>query len=258
MRIKDLATRTAKLLTGNAYFGVDNGANEVRKIDYKELAKQIIEEYNLSTLAGSAQSVQGALNALNSNLNTNGSPTVTLPSGDAATTLNTYLSSVSNFNGRIIEIQINDGATLNGVTLQPGRKLAQLLKYGEYAVISFIGWTENAHTLFIKSNGVWRVEYPILRREYDALNNSLKGIITSFTPSSAATLTLSTNNKYGSIYVLSGNLCGVYFANTNQAGTVYVKDVKTIDGVSVSTSGNTVTISSSGMSGTVIFAPILL
>ena len=68
MRIKDLATRTAKLITGNAYFGVDNGANEVRKIDYKELAKQIIEEYNLSTLAGSAQSVQGALNALNSNL----------------------------------------------------------------------------------------------------------------------------------------------------------------------------------------------
>ena len=68
MRIKDLATRTAKLITGNAYFGVDNGANEVRKIDYKELAKQIIEEYNLSTLAGSAQSVQGALNALNFNL----------------------------------------------------------------------------------------------------------------------------------------------------------------------------------------------
>lgn len=152
MRIKDLATRATKLLTGNAYMVFDNGT-KVEKVDYAELAKQIITEYNTQTLAGSAQSVKAAL---------------------------------------------------------------------------------------------------------DALNSNLKGVINSFSPSTAATLTLSSTNQYGSIYILSGNLCGMYFVNTNQSGTAYIKDVKTIEGVSVSASGNTVTISSSGISGTVIFAPILL
>ena len=67
MRIKNLATRATKLLTGNAYMVVDNGT-KVEKINYAELAKQIITEYNTQTLAGSAQSVKSALDALNSNL----------------------------------------------------------------------------------------------------------------------------------------------------------------------------------------------
>lgn len=67
MRIKDLATRATKLLTGNAYMVFDNGT-KVEKVDYAELAKQIITEYNTQTLAGSAQSVKSALDALNSNL----------------------------------------------------------------------------------------------------------------------------------------------------------------------------------------------
>ena len=65
MRIKDLATRATKLLTGNAYMVFDNGT-KVEKVDYAELAKQIITEYNTQTLAGSAQSVKSALDALNS------------------------------------------------------------------------------------------------------------------------------------------------------------------------------------------------
>lgn len=66
MRIKDLATRATKLLTGNAYMVFDNGT-KVEKVNYAELAKQIITEYNTQTLAGSAQSVKSALDALNSN-----------------------------------------------------------------------------------------------------------------------------------------------------------------------------------------------
>ena len=131
---------------------------------------------------------------------------MTLQSGDAATALNTYLSSFSDFNGQIIEIQINSGATLNEITLQPGRKLAQLLKYGEYAVISFIGWTDNAHTLFIKSNGVWRIEYPILRREFDALNSRSTTVSAEIVPN---TEVIASNHgiwlrKYGNIVSING------------------------------------------------------
>lgn len=67
MRIKDLATRATKLLTGNAYMVFDNGT-KVEKVDYAELAKQIITEYNTQTLAGSTQSVKAALDVLNSKL----------------------------------------------------------------------------------------------------------------------------------------------------------------------------------------------
>ena len=69
MRIKNMAIRTAKLLTGNAYFVIDNGT-KVEKINYPELAKQIITEYNTQTLAGKAQSVQSALDAINGKLST--------------------------------------------------------------------------------------------------------------------------------------------------------------------------------------------
>lgn len=65
MRIKDLATRATKLLTGNAWFVVDNGT-KVEKAAYAEVVKQGIEEYAGSTLAGSAQTVKSAIDALNS------------------------------------------------------------------------------------------------------------------------------------------------------------------------------------------------
>lgn len=67
MRIKDLATRATKLLTGNAWFVVDNGT-KVEKAAYSEVVKQGIEEYAGSTLAGSAQTVKSAIDALNSNI----------------------------------------------------------------------------------------------------------------------------------------------------------------------------------------------
>lgn len=104
-------------------------------------------------------------------------------------------------------------------------------------------------------SGVWNewTQLPT-RAEMD----TVKGIITSFTATNAATIDLAGSNRYGIIYILSGNLCGVYFVNTNQGRTAYIKDVKTIDGVSLTASGSTVTVSSSGLSGTVVFAPILL
>ena len=65
MRIFNLSKKTGNL-SSNDFFGVDNGST-VNKIDYNALAKAIIEQYTGSSLAGSAQSVKAALDALNSN-----------------------------------------------------------------------------------------------------------------------------------------------------------------------------------------------
>lgn len=64
MRIFNLTKKTGNL-SSNDFFGVDNGST-VNKIDYNALAKTIIEQYTGSSLAGSAQSVKAALDALNS------------------------------------------------------------------------------------------------------------------------------------------------------------------------------------------------
>lgn len=64
MRIFNLSKKTGNL-SSNDFFGVDNGST-VNKIDYNALAKAIIEQYTGSSLAGSAQSVKAALDALNS------------------------------------------------------------------------------------------------------------------------------------------------------------------------------------------------
>lgn len=68
MRIKDLISRSKALIEGNVYLAVDDATNNVtQKVDYKTLAQEIIEQYNLSTLAGSAQSVKAALDGLDGN-----------------------------------------------------------------------------------------------------------------------------------------------------------------------------------------------
>lgn len=66
MRIFNLSKKTGNL-SSNDFFGVDNGST-VNKIDYNALAKAIIEQYTGSSLAGSAQSVKAALDALNSKM----------------------------------------------------------------------------------------------------------------------------------------------------------------------------------------------
>lgn len=62
MRIFNLSNKSGSL-TSSDKFVLDNGTN-VMKIDYNALAKAIIEQYTGSTLAGSAQSVKAALDAL--------------------------------------------------------------------------------------------------------------------------------------------------------------------------------------------------
>lgn len=64
MQIHELPTISGSPSGG--YFATDNGT-QTTKIDYTALAQAIIEQYNASTLAGSAQSVQAALDGLDGN-----------------------------------------------------------------------------------------------------------------------------------------------------------------------------------------------
>lgn len=62
MQIHELSALSGNPASGTS-FVVDNGST-TRKIDYTVLAKAIIEQYNGSTLAGSAKSIQDAINDL--------------------------------------------------------------------------------------------------------------------------------------------------------------------------------------------------
>lgn len=66
MQIHELAALSGNPASGNV-LAIDTGS-VTRKIDYTALAKAIVEQYNGSTLAGSAQTVQAAINALNTSI----------------------------------------------------------------------------------------------------------------------------------------------------------------------------------------------
>lgn len=62
-QIHELSTMTGNPDTGT-YFAVDNGSTTT-KIDYTALAKAVVEQYNKSSIAGSAQSLKSAIESLN-------------------------------------------------------------------------------------------------------------------------------------------------------------------------------------------------
>lgn len=66
MQIHELAALSGNPASGNV-LAIDTGS-VTRKIDYTALANAIVEQYNGSTLAGSAQTVQAAINALNTSI----------------------------------------------------------------------------------------------------------------------------------------------------------------------------------------------
>ena len=92
MRIANLSTKSGSMSSSDK-FVTDNGTT-VTKIDYNALAKAIIEQYTGSSLAGSAQSVKAALDALNSN-----SGGVTFTSTTVNASGQTAISVPSNYRG---------------------------------------------------------------------------------------------------------------------------------------------------------------
>lgn len=60
---------TVTTIDNNDQIFISDDGVALKKISYTDLAKAIIEQYNASQLAGSAKTVQTAINALNSNMN---------------------------------------------------------------------------------------------------------------------------------------------------------------------------------------------
>ena len=64
---KEKALTAASSIASGDFLRMVTSAGAARKIDYSKLAKAIVEEYNGSTIAGSAQTLKAALDSLNSN-----------------------------------------------------------------------------------------------------------------------------------------------------------------------------------------------
>ena len=66
MGVKEKALTAASSIASGDFLRMVTGGGASRKIDYSKLAKAIVEEYNGSTIAGSAQTLKVALDSLNS------------------------------------------------------------------------------------------------------------------------------------------------------------------------------------------------
>lgn len=66
MGVKEKALTAASSIASGDFLRMVTSAGASRKIDYSKLAKAIVEEYNGSTIAGSAQTLKAALDSLNS------------------------------------------------------------------------------------------------------------------------------------------------------------------------------------------------
>ena len=71
MGVKEKALTAASSIASGDFLRMVTSAGAARKIDYSKLAKAIVEEYNGSTIAGSAQTLKAALDSLNSKSYTN-------------------------------------------------------------------------------------------------------------------------------------------------------------------------------------------
>ena len=68
MGVKEKALTAASSIASGDFLRMVTSAGASRKIDYSKLAKAIVEEYNGSTVAGSAQTLKAALDSLNSKM----------------------------------------------------------------------------------------------------------------------------------------------------------------------------------------------
>lgn len=129
MLLKDLTTLTASLASGTLFHVEKSG--KAYNIDYTKLAKAIVEEYNGSTLGGSAQTVQAAIAALNSRTTLEAIPLTANSDVLEISTANTYaIGSLIVFSGWLMFKSgvetISQGTTLFTIG---GNKLFQTRYY---------------------------------------------------------------------------------------------------------------------------------
>lgn len=233
MRIKDLATRATKLLTGNAYMVFDNGT-KVEKVNYAELAKQIITEYNTQTLAGSAQSVKSALDALNSKINN--------PSITTIEALNTYLTNLPSagrgivmVNGTVANALIERNASAIATVAKMDNTTADMSLYslgGNYlgiirynfstsTVTKRIEAAQNSYTTIDVSNN-----HTLIPSGSDFNNYTTPGVYYVMSDSDGATMVNAPRKSSGKLIVMarhtSGYLAQYYYPSTSNF-TRYVR-----------------------------------
>lgn len=170
MRIKDLISRSKALIEGNVYLAVDDATNNVtQKVDYKTLAREIIEQYNLSTLAGEARSVKAALDWLNTNKYALVGGTAITSGADANTftTIGNYYVNTNAIAQSLVNFPINATLTMKVESSVGSSNTSYLIQTVRNA-------TTNATYERRRVNNTWTAwEQVPTRAEVNALNSNI-------------------------------------------------------------------------------------
>lgn len=124
------------------------------------------------------------IDSLDSKIDTGGSIAFTLTNANPTAPIDAYLNSMGAYEGRWIEIQIDDNIVINGISVPPGRRLASIFRHSNanYAVVYMYGWV-GYQVMAVRSNGTWAWKNIVTNIEIDDLNSRLtqrtSGIVTS-------------------------------------------------------------------------------
>lgn len=207
MQIHELPTISGSPSGG--YFATDNGT-QTTKIDYTALAQAIIEQYNASTLAGTAQSVKAALDGLDGNkldlkagtAITNGTDVNTLQ------TPGTYFCSSASIAASLSNIPTQ--ATSIGWRLDVARNGYNT---DNYLTQTITGVSSGASFEFVRgmsTKGTWGgwLKAPT-RAEVDALNSNFGGMRMYMNNTNALSYSFTLSNKDN-----SRHSAGLFFGGT--------------------------------------------
>lgn len=186
MQIHELPTISGSPSGG--YFATDNGT-QTTKIDYTALAQAIIEQYNASTLAGSAQSVKAALDGLDGDkLDLKAGTAIT--SGTDVNTLQTpgtYFCSSASIAASLSNIPSQ--ATAVGFRLDVARNGYNTDNYLTQTLVGVIYGLSTEYVRGMSVQGTWgEWQKAPTRAEVDALNSNLPAEVSTLT-SNYGTLT---------------------------------------------------------------------
>lgn len=243
-RIKDLTTKTGNLSSADQFVS-DNGT-AVTKIDYTALAKAIIEQYNGSTLAGSAQSVQTALNSLNSK-------SMTYTYAETSGSFLSWITSTFTANGSyyvVIATNNTEGLPIAGT----GIALVQRRNADVY-VQAFVNATgqPSYENRYIANRWTGWVQEPT-RAEMDAVNSNLDGmkiITSSITANASKTFTVESNSRILAIVLTNQTAAiGAFGISVTSGGSVYRQKIGGGESIEISAvATNAVTFTHSATSG---------
>lgn len=153
----------------------DESTNAGQRINYNTLADVILAKLTSKTytVGGGTQTLISAIDALNSKMNTSGSVAFTLTNANPTAPIDTYLNSMGAYEGRWIEIQIDDSIVVDGITVPPGRRLASIFRHSNvnYAIVNMYGWA-GYQVMAVRNNGTWTWNYIMTNTEIDALNRN--------------------------------------------------------------------------------------